>query len=133
MEFNRLLSQAISFYGEPGSKDFNEKNPVKKNNKINTKTYKTIFKEKQLDELVKKLNEKSFIAVDTETSSLNPQEADLVGVSLCYEANQAFYIPVGHTEKTELKKDVVLSKLKPILEDPSIKTVSYTHLRAHET
>ncbi len=123
MEFNRLLSQAISFYGEPGSKDFNEKNPVKKNNKINIKTYKTIFKEKQLDELVKKLNEKSFIAVDTETSSLNPQEADLVGVSLCYEANQAFYIPVGHTEKTELKKDVVLKKLKPILEDPSIKKV----------
>ena len=57
MEFNRLLSQAISFYGEPGSKDFNEKNPVKKNNKINTKTYKTIFKEKQLDELITKLNE----------------------------------------------------------------------------
>ena len=123
MEFNRLLSQAISFYGEPGSKDFNEKNPVKKNNKINTKTYKTIFKEKQLDELIKKLNEKSVIAVDTETSSLNPQEADLVGISLCYEANEAFYIPVGHTEKTELKKDIVLKKLKPLLEDPSIKKV----------
>ena len=42
----------------------------KKINKINTKTYKTIFKEKQLDELIKKLNEKSVIAVDTETSSL---------------------------------------------------------------
>ncbi len=123
MEFNRLLSQAISFYGELGSKDFNEKNPVKKNNKINTKTYKTIFKEKQLDELIRKLNEKSVIAVDTETSSLNPQEADLIGISLCYEANEAFYIPVGHTEKTELKKDIVLKKLKPLLEDPSIKKV----------
>ena len=33
MEFNRLLSQAISFYGEPGKKDFNEKNQAKKNNK----------------------------------------------------------------------------------------------------
>ena len=42
---------------------------------------------------------------------------------LCYEANEAFYIPVGHKEKTELKKDVVLKKLKPILEDPSIKKV----------
>ncbi len=123
MEFNRLLSQAISFYGEPRSKDFNEKNPVKKNNMINTKTYKTIFKEKQLDELIKKLNEKSVIAVDTETSSLNPQEADLVGISLCYKANEAFYIPVGHTEKTELIKDIVLKKLKPLLEDPSIKKV----------
>ena len=123
MEFNRLLSQAISFYGEPTKKDFKDKTLVKKNNKINTKTYKTISKEKQLDELIKKLDEKSVIAVDTETSSLNPQEADLVGISVCYEASEAFYIPVGHKEKTELKKDIVLKKLKPILEDPSIKKV----------
>ena len=123
MEFNRLLSQAISFYGEPTNKDFKDKTLVKKNNKINTKTYKTISKEKQLDELIKKLDEKSVIAVDTETSSLNPQEADLVGISVCYEANEAFYIPVGHKERTELKKDIVLKKLKPILEDPSIKKV----------
>merc|ERR1711991_383327 len=109
--------------GEPKNKDFNDKTLEKKNNKINTKTYKTISKEKQLDELIKKLDEKSVIAVDTETSSLNPQEADLVGISLCYEANEAFYIPVGHKEKTELKKDLVLKKLKPILEDESIKKV----------
>ncbi len=123
MEFNRLLSKAISFYGEPSNKDFNNKTLVKKNNKINTKIYKTISKEKQLDELIKKLDEKAVIAIDTETSSLNPQEADLVGISLCYEANQAFYIPVGHKDRTELKKDIVLKKLKPILEDPSIKKV----------
>ncbi len=123
MEFNRLLSQAISFYGQPANKDFKDQTLVKKNNKINTKIYKTISKEKQLDELIKKLDEKSVIAVDTETSSLNPQEADLVGVSVCHEANEAFYIPVGHKERTELKKDVVLKKLKPILEDPSIKKV----------
>jgi len=123
MEFNRLLSQAISFYGEPVNNNFDEKNPIKKNNKINTKIYKTISQEKQLDELIKKLDEKSVIAVDTETSSLNPQDADLVGVSVSYEANEAFYIPIGHKEKTELKKEVILKKLKPILEDPSIKKV----------
>lgn len=122
MEFNRLLSQAISFYGEPRNKDLNIKNSIKKNT-INTKSYKTISKENQLDELIKKLNEKPIIAVDTETSSLNPQEANLVGVSVCYERNQAFYIPVGHKETTELKKDLVLKKLKPILEDTSIKKI----------
>jgi len=58
MEFNRLLSQAISFYGEPGKKDLKEKHLTKKN-AINTKSYKTISKERQLDELIKKLNEKS--------------------------------------------------------------------------
>ena len=122
MELNRLLSQAISYYGEPGKKDFDEKNSIK-NNVINKKSYKTISNERQLDELIKKLNEKSIIAVDTETSSLNPQEAKLVGISICFEANNAYYIPVGHNEKTDLKKDLVLKKLKLILEDPSIKKV----------
>ena len=122
MEFNRLLSQAISFYGEPGNKDLKEKNKIGKKT-INIKSYKTILKEHELDVLIKKLNEKSVIAVDTETSSLNPQEADLVGISICYEANLAYYIPVGHKEKTELKKDLVLEKLKVVLEDPSIKKV----------
>ena len=99
----------------------NYKRSIKKT--INTKSYKTISKENELDELIKKLNKKLIISVDTETSSLNPQEADLVGISVCYEANKAFYIPVGHKETTELKKDLVLKKLKPILEDPSIKKV----------
>ncbi len=123
MEFNRLLSQAISFYGEPVNNEFNGKTKIKENSKINTKTYKTISKEKQLDELIKKLDEQPIIAIDTETSSLNPQEADLVGISICYKPNQSFYIPLGHLERTELKKDLVLKKLKPILEDASIKKV----------
>ena len=123
MEFNRLLSQAISFYGESGNKDLNEKTQARKNNKINIKNYKTISNEKQLDELIQKLNEKSVIAVDTETSSLNPLEADLVGISLCYDAKHAYYIPLEHKEKTELKKNLVLKKLKSILEDTSIKKV----------
>ncbi|MDC2986547.1 DNA polymerase I [Candidatus Pelagibacter bacterium] len=123
MEFNRLLSQAISFYGEPENKNVKDKSLIKKSNKISKKSYKTILKENQLNELIERLNEKSVIAVDTETSSLNPQEAELVGVSICYEANEAYYIPVGHKEKTELKKDLVLKKLKLILEDSSIKKV----------
>ncbi len=123
MEFNRLLSQAINFYGEPENKDFKVKNIIKIKDRIDTKSYKAILKENQLDELIKKLYQKSVIAVDTETSSLNPQEADLIGISLCYEANNAYYIPVGHKERTELKKELVLKKLKIILEDPSIKKV----------
>ena len=46
--------------------------------------------------MVKILNEKSVIAVDTETSSLNPLEADLVGVSFSYAPNKACYIPLAH-------------------------------------
>ncbi len=123
MEFNRLLSQAISFYGEPENQDFKDEPSSKKISKINTKLYKSILTEKDLDELIKELNKKSVIAVDTETSSLNPQEANLVGISISYEANKAYYIPVGHKDIKSLKKEFVLKKLKIILEDPSIKKV----------
>jgi len=122
MEFNRLLSQAISFYGEGGHHSENQV-LSKKVSKINTKIYKSILTEKDLDELINILNDKSVIAVDTETTSLNPQEASLVGISISYENNKAFYIPLGHKDVKCLNKELVLKKLKIILEDPSIKKV----------
>ena len=123
MEFNRLLSQAISFYGEPGIKSIDLENKLIKQPKINTKEYKSITEEKELNELINDLNGKSIFSVDTETTSLNPQEAELVGISLSYAANASFYIPIRHLNTRSLSKDSVISKLKPILEDPSIKKV----------
>ena len=123
MEFNRLLSQAISFYGEENVSLSNKETNNPRISKINTKRYKSILNEKDLEKLIKNLNEKSSIAVDTETSSLNPLEADLVGVSFCCSSNEAFYIPVGHKNIKGLKKETVIKKIKPILEDPSIKKI----------
>ena len=123
MEFNRLLSQAISFYGEENVDLSNKENNKTKISKIDTKLYKSILNEKDLEKLIKTLNEKSIIAVDTETSSLNPLEADLVGVSFCHAPNEAFYIPVAHKNIKGLKKEIVIEKIKPILEDPSIKKI----------
>ena len=123
MEFNRLLSQAISFYGEPNSKNLNTDIEFKKTLKINTKLYKNILKEKDLNQLIKDLNEQSIISIDTETSSLNPQEAELIGISVSYAPNNSYYIPLGHKHVSCLKKDLVIKKLKSILEDSSIKKV----------
>tara|TARA_B100001564_G_scaffold195723_1_gene164494 strand:- start:1893 stop:4658 length:2766 start_codon:yes stop_codon:yes gene_type:complete len=123
MEFNRLLSQAISFYGEPDNKDFDHQSSSMKKSSINIKSYKNILKEQDLDQLAKQLNEKNIIAVDTETTSLNPQEAKLVGISISYAPNVAYYIPLGHKNFKCLGKELVLKKLKIILEDPSIKKV----------
>lgn len=53
----------------------------------------------KLEKLVDELSKKKEVAVDTETTSLNPLEADLVGVSLCAEAGKAYYIPIGHDDK----------------------------------
>ena len=123
MEFNRLLSQAISFYGEDETKNEKTDTIQKKISKINTSLYKNIIKEKDLDKLITTLNEKSIISVDTETTSLNPLEAELVGVSFSHAANEACYIPLSHKKIKNLKKDLVIKKIKPILEDPSIKKV----------
>jgi DNA polymerase I len=124
MEFNRLLSQAISFYGESQISNSNHSTQVKKksDNRVNAKNYECILDEKSLDKWIKILEEKTVIAVDTETSSLNPLETNLVGISFSHEQNKACYIPLAHKEKS-LKKELVLKKIKPILEDPSIKKV----------
>ena len=123
MEFNRLLSQAISFYGEvtPSSKNKLEKK--QELSKIDTDNYKNVLNEKDLDNLIRKLNEKSIISVDTETSSLDPIEADLIGVSFSSDDNEAYYIPIAHKNFKSLGKNFVLKKIKKILEDPSIKKV----------
>ena len=123
MEFNRLLSQAISFYGDPDNESSSIEIKSKKISKIDTKSYKSILNEKELNELIINLNKKLVIAVDTETSSLNPQEAELIGISISYATNASFYIPLGHKNTKGLKKNLVLNKLKTILEDPSIKKV----------
>jgi len=123
MEFNRLLSRAISFYGEVDNPTIIPNISKVKISEINTQDYESITDEKILDKWIKILNEKSTIAVDTETSSLNPLETDLVGVSFSYAPNKACYIPLAHKNIKGLKKELVLKKIKTILEDPSIKKV----------
>ena len=122
MEFNRLLSQAISFYGEPKSKK-SDSLKEEKLNKIDLSKYETIVDEKKLDEWMSILKDKKIISVDTETNSLNPIDADLVGISFCYSPNCACYIPLKHRNQKCLDKNLVLNKVKKILEDKNIRKV----------
>ncbi len=69
----------------------------------------------------KKAEEVGEVAVDTETNSLDPHQADLVGVSLCSKIGKACYIPIGHKSSKCIDKNIVIKKLKPLLEDPSVK------------
>ena len=123
MEFNRLLSQAISFYGENSKSDKRSLENKNQISQIDTSNYKSILNENDLNQLIKKLNEKSIISVDCETSSLNPMNAELVGVSFCCDENEAYYIPVAHKNIKSLKRDFVIKKIKTILEDASIKKI----------
>ena len=122
MEFNRLLSQVISFYGEPKSKK-SDSLKEEKLNKIDLSKYETIVDEKKLDEWMSILKDKKIISVDTETNSLNPINADLVGISFCYSPNCACYIPLKHRNQKCLDKNLVLNKVKKILEDKNIRKV----------
>ncbi len=124
MEFNRLLSSAISAYGEPELESNKiETQNLEKQQTINNKNYHLINSLDEIDKWIEDAEEVGEVAVDTETTSLDPHQADLVGISLCSKIGKACYIPVGHKSPKCLKKDAVIKKLKKILEDPSIKKI----------
>jgi len=84
--------------------------------------YTTVFEASDLDAWVAKCVAAELVAIDTETTSLNPLEARLVGISLSVRPGEAAYIPVGHTypgAPEQLALDVVLAALKPWLENPA--------------
>lgn len=58
--------------------------------------FETVRTVDQLTELVKVLEQSELVVVDTETTSLNPRKAQLVGLSLCVDLDKAWYIPLGH-------------------------------------
>ena len=124
MEFNRLLSSAISAYGEPELESNKiETQNLEKQQTVNNKNYYLINSLDEIDKWIEEAEEVGEVAVDTETTSLDPHQADLVGISLCSKIGKACYIPVGHKSPKCLKKEAVIKKLKKILEDPSIKKI----------
>ncbi|QNB05706.1 DNA polymerase I [Herbaspirillum frisingense] len=84
--------------------------------------YETVLTDAQLDQWIAAINAAELTAVDTETTSLEAMQAELVGISLCWEPGRAAYIPVGHNYQDappQLSREHVLEKLKPWLEDAS--------------
>ena len=124
MEFNRLLSSAISAYGEPDLSSFKKEIKIEDNQiKIDRSKYYLINNLDEIDEWIKEAEQNGEVAVDTETSSLDPHNTDLIGISLSTKIGKACYIPIGHKTKKNIDKDKVLKKLKPLLEDSSIKKI----------
>ena len=90
------------------------------------KDYQTVLTKKDFSEWLEKIKTATLVAVDTETTSLDYMRAELVGISIAVEANQAAYIPFGHDylgAPDQLSKDYVLESIKPLLENPEIKKV----------
>ncbi len=82
--------------------------------------YATLFTENELDQWIKHLNKAKYFAFDTETTSLDYINAEIVGVSFSTESGKAAYVPCAHDYESaplQLSRDLVLAKLKPLLED----------------
>ena len=124
MEFNRLLSSVISQYGEPKLKE--KDTPSLKGKEISSidrTKYKLLNKLEDIDNWLKDAEEKGELCIDTETTSLDPHLAELVGISLSTDIGKACYIPLKHNGKDVLDTNKVIQKIKPILEDKSIKKI----------
>lgn len=123
-EFRRWLSELL---GETGGSA-----PVAtaKNSESDEQTpaapesvdYQTILSEAELDQWLAKLKQSELFAFDTETTSLDYVDAELVGVSFAIEPGKAAYVPVAHDypgAPDQISRDLLIEKLKPLLEDPN--------------
>lgn len=90
------------------------------------KLYDIVLEQAHFDAWLKKLEAADLIAFDTETTSLDPQQAQVVGVSFAVKEGEAAYVPLAHSYMgvpAQLDRDAVLTSLKPLLEDPTKRKV----------
>jgi len=128
MEFNTLRRRAVAAFGagEGGATGAGDQAATA----VDPSSYETVFDLERLKEIVRACREKGVVAVDTETNSLRPISASLVGVCLSWAPGAACYVPIGHgageldlsdeDASKQLREEDVLAVLKPLLEDASV-------------
>lgn len=131
LEFKSLVADIEKKWGE-GVKIESDSESLSLEQKY---TFILVNSEQQLIELCQKLQQVGSFALDTETTGLDPMQAQLVGVSVCYQEGVAFYIPFGHQQQGEqrslfsvsdtqneqqLSKETVFKHLRPVLEDSKV-------------
>ena len=85
--------------------------------------YKTLTSTDDLSMIENLIHESKCYAFDTETTSIDSLEAELVGVSFSFEANSGYYLPIAHQEKTAISRDEALRWLKQIIEASQDKVI----------
>ncbi|MFM1910969.1 MAG: fused polymerase 5-_3 exonuclease [Pseudomonadota bacterium] len=93
---------------------------------ITTRNYATILSEADLDVWLEKINQAKLVCFDTETTSLDPMTAKIVGMSFSVEAGTGAYLPLTHDyfdAPVQLNLAATLAKVRPILENSAIKKV----------
>ncbi|MBP8006165.1 MAG: DNA polymerase I [Acinetobacter sp.] len=98
---------------------------------LGTATYHTVLTQQDWDALLQRMQQADHFAIDTETTNLDYRIAELVGFSVAFDANDAFYVPVAHNYEgapEQLNRDQVLAQIKPILENEQVKKIGH-HLK----
>ena len=129
-EFKRWLNEVSATAAAESAEEQTDEATVSSSN-ISHDEYETVFDEAHLTKWLDALKAAPLFAFDTETTSLNYKEAELVGISVCIEPGKAAYIPVGHDypgAPEQLDRDWVLAQFKPLLEDEQLKKVGQ-HLK----
>lgn len=134
MEFKRWLQNLDAFnagHGNNANRESSPESPAPVVAEQPKTEYQTIFKESELNAWLTKIQEAKLFAFDTETTSINYIEAELVGFSFAIEAGEAAYLPFSHDypdAPEQLSRDRVLELFKPLLEDQNIKKIGQ-HLK----
>jgi len=93
---------------------------------VHTRNYETILSEQDLSKWLDKISQAELVCFDTETTSLDPMTAKLVGMSFAITAGEAAYLPLKHDypgAPDQLPFEATLARIKPLLENPTIKKV----------
>jgi DNA polymerase-1 len=99
--------------------------------KIATDGFILVRQRDDLKRLVEQLQTAEHLVLDTETTSLDPLEAELVGISLCTDTEQAWYIPCGHRDEQgellpdQLTQQDIVDLLGPLLTDPALAKIGH--------
>jgi DNA polymerase-1 len=136
LEFKTLAKRLIPEKAKEVSKKsvqtslFGDDESPQKEATVNESTYNSFDPEMQdytacespfeIEELVKKLRKSEAFCFDTETGSVNPHKAELVGIAFAYRPNEAFYVPLPEDKNTVLE---ILKLLAPVFEDDKIQKI----------
>ena len=140
LELNKLADRIKKKNPSVNIKNFENTNklvnstPIKKQTikieidkkKNQSTTYLVVNDEKQLEMISDQIKKFGMFVFDVETDSLSIQDANLVGISICYNLENSFYIPIAHQENTkQLKINQIKKYLSPLFESESITKVGH--------
>lgn len=120
MEFRRWLEAVLKEGGEEMGEEEAEESGIDRSK------YETILEQEDFEKWLDKLKKADLFAFDTETTSLNYMEAELVGMSFALDNGEAAYLPLAHSymgAPKQLDRDEVLKTIKPLLESDEVKKV----------